>query len=266
MNVSALSALGRLRHERAGDCYLLWFERCGLRPRLDWFDPRWLGRHGLLAGEATGRGTTHYLALNGRRLVLRHYRRGGVLRGLLHDRYPWPGLRGTRPWRELAAQGRLYALGLPVPLPVAARIHRPRALVPLYRADLLTERLADTRTLAEALAAPAPATIPWPAIGAVIRQFHEAGFEHADLNAHNILLDPRGRVYLIDFDRGRFRRRPGRWCRRNLARLRRSLAKLAGRDGRSGFDAAGWRALLAGYAETPGLARASSSSGASASR
>jgi len=51
---------------------------------------------------------------------------------------------------------------------------------------------------------------------------HAAGADHADLNAHNILLDGDGVVSVIDFDRGRLRN-GGSWMRRNLARLQRCL-------------------------------------------
>ena len=45
----------------------------------------------------------------------------------------------------------------------------------------------------------------WRAIGAAIARLHRGGVDHADLNAHNILLDGRGAVSVIDFDRGRVR-------------------------------------------------------------
>jgi 3-deoxy-D-manno-octulosonic acid kinase len=82
-------------------------------------------------------------------------------------------------------------------------------------------------------------------MGTAIAQFHRTGVDHADLNAHNILIDASDRVHLIDFDRARLRR-PGRWRERNLARLRRSLDKLAaGGSGR--FAEADWQRLLAAY-------------------
>jgi 3-deoxy-D-manno-octulosonic acid kinase len=50
--------------------------------------------------------------------------------------------------------------------------------------------------------------------------------QHADLNANNIMLDGRGGAWLLDFDRGRLRK-PGPWREKTLARLGRSLAKIA---------------------------------------
>jgi 3-deoxy-D-manno-octulosonic acid kinase len=66
---------------------------------------------------------------------------------------------------------------------------------------------------------------------------------HADLNLHNLLLDAQSRVYLIDFDRGT-RRAAGAWKAANLARLRRSLDKVAGH---SSVIAPAWDAFLGGY-------------------
>jgi 3-deoxy-D-manno-octulosonic acid kinase len=58
-----------------------------------------------------------------------------------------------------------------------------------------------------------------------LRRFHEHGVQHADLNAHNVLLGRDGGVHLLDFDRGRLRER-GAWEDTVLARLHRSLVKV----------------------------------------
>ena len=112
----------------------------------------------------------------------------------------------------------------------------------------MTVRLPG-RTLAERLdarGADAPAPIPWAGVGRCIARFHARGVRHADLNAHNVLLDGDD-VHLIDFDRATRRRvpaggAPARWQRDNVARLRRSLRKLAARAGRA-FDAEGFARL-----------------------
>jgi hypothetical protein len=73
---------------------------------------------------------------------------------------------------------------------------------------------------------------------------------HADLTAHNILLDAAGVPYLLDFDRGRLRA-PGRWRVGNLARLQRSLRKIRPRLAAGSYTQREWQWLLAGYAATP---------------
>ena len=75
---------------------------------------------------------------------------------------------------------------------------------------------------------------------------HREGAWHADLNAHNILVNPHG-LYLIDFDRGRLRRPSLHWRRANLARLKRSLIKVGAREAGDTFDAELWPALIDQY-------------------
>jgi 3-deoxy-D-manno-octulosonic acid kinase len=72
---------------------------------------------------------------------------------------------------------------------------------------------------------------------------------HADLNAHNILVDDAGRIFIVDFDRGRVLPRYGRWARANLARLRRSLEKVHATGRALYYTREGWSQLLKGYAE-----------------
>ena len=187
-----------------------------------------------------GRGSAWILDRGDAQWVLRHYRRGGVPGKLVRDRYVWIGLRLSRPWWEWRLLDALYKEGLPVPQPVAARVQRGGLL---YRGDLITRRISGAHSLAERVSAGGEVRIPWAAVGRCIRRFHDAGVCHADLNAHNVLLDAADAVYLIDFDRGT-RRQGGAWTSANLARLKRSLDKLSGQGG---FNLAAWGALLEGY-------------------
>ncbi|MFP4616441.1 MAG: 3-deoxy-D-manno-octulosonic acid kinase [Thiohalorhabdus sp.] len=197
-----------------------------------------------------GRGAVRFRALaDGTQAVLRHYRRGGWIAHLSRDRYLGLALERTRPWREWRLLAHLYRLGLPVPRPVAARVVRAG---PAYRGDLATARLPGCRTLGQILQGEALAPAGWERVGRTIRRFHDAGAEHPDLNAHNVLLDADGGVYLLDFDRGRLRRPAGRWQRANLRRLRRSLDKLAGETGNFHFKDEDWAVLLEGYAGEEG--------------
>jgi 3-deoxy-D-manno-octulosonic acid kinase len=191
------------------------------------------------ASAVGGRGSAWIVARADGAWVLRHYRRGGLPGRFIRDLYLWTGLDATRPWREWRLLDSLYKEGLPVPRPVAARVARSG---PVYRGDLLTIRIPGARSLAEMLRAPHH-DFPWAAAGRCLRRFHDAGVWHADLNAHNLLLDGEGRVHLIDFDRGERRVPALGWQQANLARLARSLEKLAP----GSTDRDGWRALLDGY-------------------
>ena len=126
----------------------------------------------------------------------------------------------------MAAAGGVASPGLPVPAPIAARYVRGLLT---YRADLITEHLPDSRTLADAITGAQLPREQWSAVGQTIARFHREGVHHADLNAHNIMLEHAvaPRVYLLDFDRGRIEAR-GSWEQEVLARLRRSLEKIRG--------------------------------------
>lgn len=210
------------------------------------FEPEALAQHGLLTGEAQGRGTTYFAEIAGQDCVLRHYRRGGMVAGLLGDRYWRATLPESRAWREWHLLADLAEQGLPVPVPVAARVITRG---PFYRADIIMQRLAGTRSLCQALQAGQLSEAQWQAIGQCIRRFHKAGVYHADLNAHNILLDEKNTVWLIDFDKGEIRPPARDWQMANLARLRRSLGKLSGLHESFHFQISDWQQLMVGWGE-----------------
>jgi 3-deoxy-D-manno-octulosonic acid kinase len=207
-----------------------------------WFDPGYWGSRGELDGVARGRGTTHFVRGRDRRLVLRHYRRGGLISRLAADRYLWRGEEKTRPFEEWAITYRLHRAGLPVPAPIAARYVREGRT---YRGDIITERLPTVGSLVECLSLGALSIVTWISVGRCIRRFHDFGVCHADLNAHNVLLSEDS-VYLVDFDRCQLRR-AGLWRDANLVRLRRSLEKVTYGLPAERFSEADWHALLDGY-------------------
>jgi 3-deoxy-D-manno-octulosonic acid kinase len=214
----------------------------------DWFEPQYWQARGELDGTARGRGTVHFVkAADGRRYVLRRYRRGGLMAHLFADRYAWHGEEGTRPFMEWQLTYRLHRAGLPVPTPIAARYRRTGAT---YTGDIITERLPTVGSLAECLRAGALSVLSWISIGRSIRRFHDLGVCHADLNAHNVLLSEDA-VYLIDFDRCQLRG-PGLWRDANLVRLRRSLEKVTWALPPERFANDDWHGLLDGYGESSG--------------
>ena len=212
-----------------------------ITPRI--FDVQWLRRHGHLTGSAPGRGQAQFLRFMGHDLVLRPYRRGGMMGRFNTEFYLRLGAGRSRAFREFRLLDWMQSQGLSVPRPVAARY---ATLGPLYRADLMTERIAGARPLADLLH---DATLPgaiWGQIGQCIGQMHALGVDHTDLNCRNILLDGQHKVWLIDFDKCR-RRKIGVWKEGNLARLRRSLDKETTARPNLHFSDADWSALMAGY-------------------
>lgn len=217
------------------------------------FDPAWWRARGALAAVSGGRGSAWFVGQGADHWVLRHYRRGGLPGRFLDDRFFWLGESRVRAFAEWHLTLRLYAWGLPVPEPIAAHYVRQGWG---YRCDLITRRIADAVPLSACLATAALALPAWRGVGAAVSRLHARGVDHADLNAHNILLGPGGVVSVVDFDRGRLHaghasaahaRVSAPWQRRNLARLRRSLFKISAALPVGRFGEPQWRELLQGY-------------------
>ena len=175
--------------------------------------------------------------------LLKHYWRGGLVGRLVSRHYWFLGFRATRMAREYRLLCDMHQAGLPVPRPVAALAQRHLLL--FYSGSLLTEYLEDCESLASRIRSGAISDVPWEAVGALIRRFHDEGVMHHDLNASNILLGPE-QIYLIDFDKGRQVSSSGQagWKDGNLRRLRRSLDKL--REAGGDIEES-WGRLTSGY-------------------
>jgi 3-deoxy-D-manno-octulosonic acid kinase len=153
--------------------------------------------------------------------VIKRYRRGGAMARISSDAYLWLGERQVRSVREYALLRTMRDLALPVPLPLAAGWLRPGLH---YRCCLMTQRLPGVDSFVTVVATRG-AGAPWAAVGATLARFHARGLRHADLNAHNLLLDRDDTVHVIDWDKGRVELVGGRWPERVLDRLERSLHK-----------------------------------------
>ena len=215
------------------------------KPAAELFEPGYWQAQGSLREIAGGRASVAIITAGEERWVLRHYRRGGFVARFSRDSYFWLGEARTRSFAEWRLLAELRRRGLPVPAPIAARYVRG---VLTYRADLLTEHLPDSRTLADAITGAQLPREQWSAIGRTIAAFHREGVHHADLNAHNIMLEHAvaPRVYLLDFDRGRIEAR-GAWERDVLARLLRSLHKVSMQRPGVRFGDDEWQWLNQGY-------------------
>lgn len=203
------------------------------------FDPGHWRQQGLLAGAAPGRGTTVFIDAPFGPAVLRRFLRGGWAARISKDRYLFTGVEASRPFREFHLLRRMREAGLNVPAPIAALCERGGLAC---RGALLTRRIAPALPLADQFGN----ALDWYRLGAELRGFHDAGVEHADLNARNILLHgDSGAAWLVDFDRSTFTPGIAVDGARNLARLWRSIEKLWP-DGQAGKEHC-WKQLNDGY-------------------
>ncbi|TXH62985.1 MAG: 3-deoxy-D-manno-octulosonic acid kinase [Tolumonas sp.] len=196
-----------------------------------------------ITGQSHGRGVTWFVRHYSADWVLRHYWRGGLIGRYIPDHFCFTGLKHTRSFAEFNLLKKLVDEDLPVPRPIAARIVRKGWH---YQADILIERIPGAQDLVQLLKQEALSQETWQQIGQVLAQFHQAGVYHADLNAHNILRDANGKIWIIDFDKGAIRR-PGRWQAKNLARLLRSLQKETALHPLFHWHSDDWQNLLVAY-------------------
>ena len=204
-------------------------------------------RAGTLGGEdvASGRGGARRLTLRGGKVVyIRKYLRGGLMRFLVRDLYL---LRPPRPIRELFATETARAAGCRVPIVHAVGVEESG---PFYRGWIVTSAIDGARSYIDVLSAGDEAArgVLLQAAGSAIRDLHDAGVYHPDLNGHNLLIDSDGEVAVIDFDRA-VTGAPGnfRLGQHNRDRFWRSLVKLSAAGG-SSLGEAERRWLERGYA------------------
>lgn len=180
-----------------------------------------------VVGTAKGRGTTWFIQLDGLQGALRHYRRGGLFGKLVKDSYLFKGWEETRSYQEFVLLQKLRLSGVNVPRPIAARAQKTGFT---YRADLLSERIPNSRDLMAVLERAPLTKEVYSAIGAQIKRLHQAQVTHTDLNIHNILLDDQNKVWIIDFDKC-YQQAGNEWKQANLDRLKRSFIKEVERFG-----------------------------------
>lgn len=186
----------------------------------------WERQHAVIA-KAPGRGDSLFIAPaesasdDDTQWVLRPYRRGGAIARLNRQSYWWRGIDNTRAFREFRLTATLKERGLAVPQPIGACVWRKATI---YRAAFISARIAHAKPLAALLDDIDTTTLEQT--GRLIRDAHDLGLDHVDLNARNLLIDKRGKPWIIDLDRCRLRPH-GRWQEANLQRLERSLEKFA---------------------------------------
>lgn len=165
---------------------------------------------------------------NEKRMVLRQYSHGGLLQAITGNLYFF----GSRSFRELALTEEIRSCGIPT-IPSIGAIHH-RIFFPFYQAFFLSLEVPRAMDLIQYFqeigAHPSRENLLLKrktirSAGLLIRQFHQAGFFHGDLQLKNILIAG-DHLLLIDFDRSY--RKPTLSIRermRNLLRLNRSVEK-----------------------------------------
>lgn len=212
-----------------------------------WFDENYWQQQGCIVGESRGRHITWFIQppvnIDDCEWVLRHYYRGGLIAKITADQFVYSGLNKTRGFREIELLLAMREMRLPVPKAVGARIVRKGLF---YRADLLMEKI-DAKDMVAILKVSKLSDELWHSIGRVVALFHCHGIYHADLNAHNILMDDSNKVWLIDFDRCDKRPINSSWQQQNIQRLKRSLVKEKALFPDLYFSDKNWNSFIKGY-------------------
>ena len=177
--------------------------------------------------DVAGRAPLGRIEAEGGALLVRPYRKGGLLRAVRGARF-----RGRlRPLDELVLHAALQEAGVPVLQVAGAVVQGDEGG---WTGFLLTREEAGAVDLEAWLQGgdPAGGGAADPALtlqraGAAVRALHDAGVAHADLHPKNLLVTGAGPVLVIDLDRATAGAAPLDDAPRvaNLARFERSLAK-----------------------------------------
>jgi 3-deoxy-D-manno-octulosonic-acid transferase len=208
------------------------------------FEPAWWQRQGGSQALGAGRGHVHRVHDQRGQYLLRHYYRGGLMARVSRDLFLIQPLARTRAMAEFSLLARLRARQLPVPQACAAR-HGRQGL--FYRADILVALIPDATDIARMLHDMRALTPgEWQTLGKAVRALHDEQVFHSDLNCHNLMLDAKGKAWIVDFDKCGFR--PGvDWKAGNLARLLRSLRKEFRLDPALHWREDNWKSFMHGY-------------------
>lgn len=213
-----------------------------------WFDRNALTQEGMESGEAAaGRTSALFFRADGTEYLLKTYYRGGLWGKLVKQSYFHTGKTYTRAFVEWRVLAFLHRKGLPVPSPLAAACCRQGLF---YTAHLITQSCRPAVPLSQYLAKNSLTDDGWADLGRVLHYLHLAGVLHPDLNAHNVLYDgDRNQFWLVDFDRSKIRSVDPTYYTQhvNLARLRRSLEKLASQLASFHYTASCFDSLSEGY-------------------
>jgi len=147
------------------------------------------GRNSVLIDEINGLG----------HIVVKHYRRGGLVRYIVKQRYLKCGKTRSQEEYELLKKVRSFGISAPEPIAFA---YRGRLF---YQAWLVTREIKQHQTLAELSLSNIKRTRF--VMKYVIEQVSiliKNSILHVDLHPGNVIVDNQNRVSIIDFDKGCF--------------------------------------------------------------
>jgi len=154
-------------------------------------------------------------------VVIKHYRRGGIIRHLIKQRYLRCGK--TRCQMEYELLQKVRSLGINAPDPVAFA-HRGRLF---YQCWLVTREIKDHQTLVQiSLSNQEQARMVMQEVVKQVTILIKNKILHVDLHPGNVIVDNQNRVYLLDFDKaGIFPRGKNALRARYLRRWNRAIQK-----------------------------------------
>lgn len=160
----------------------------------------WQRRLAVPAG-STGRGATALLELpSGRTARIKRLCRGGWTAPLWRDRF----VGARRALDNLRLPVEACRRGVATPAPLALLIERRRS--GLVRAWLAVDEIASSTDLRSRLVSGRPpAEVEFETVLRVVRDMHDRGVEHRDLNLGNLLIRGDGELaaFVVDLDRSR---------------------------------------------------------------
>lgn len=174
-------------------------------------------------GGLVGRAPIHFTSLSGiGSVVIKHYRRGGMLRHLRSSIH----LRSAqvRSEREFEVLEMVRGLGIPAPEPIAFAWRGGL----WYRAWLVTRHIEGTQTLAEISRVDEErAQFLAQQLVPLVERLIASGIFHIDFHPGNVVVDREGGLAIVDFDKARIvaGRERGRLADRYLRRWRRAVIK-----------------------------------------
>jgi tRNA A-37 threonylcarbamoyl transferase component Bud32 len=157
------------------------------------------------------------------RLLAKRLARGGALAAWLPDLFAF-----DRAYAELLVTETLRGQGVRVPAIVAVRMRAWHRFATSGSIELFVAWVEGGLDLLAWLreARPhAPRSALFERLGTELRRMHEVGVVHDDLNVRNVLVDPNGAPWLVDFGASSLASATPERRAANLARLMRSAVK-----------------------------------------